>query len=579
MKKLLGTLFFALLAIVVAYPKFAVSSTQEEKRQALVRAELDKFEHRVLKFDASSLSGEDKTFLKLMLQAADLVEEINMLQINAANLKYEDEVNKSGSEFDKTLFHRNQGPWCLDNDEKLCNTLKSQPPKRVGWDFWPDDMKEETLAEFERMPNARELLSPFTYVKKVGPDKYEAVPFASSPVLAEHISELSGILREASNYADGRSLRKFLRSRARAIKSQSAFPYDGSDFDWIDLKGPWEITVGPYETYKEPMKRKAQFEMYVAREDPTVNEKLKVFKSHLQDFENHFATLADEKIYKPKKLDSRIPLRAVQLIYASGDGRSPKGATIAYHLPNQGRSVDKGLYKKVFLINHMELFEPLSKKRAKLSLIPSQAKLVDGWSSVMNTTFHEFAHGFGAHRELPIVDVKGNKTTVGEALGPMGNLMEELKADVASLWFVPYLVEKGLMNKDEVGNRYASAVLHKLGLLQYALKGTYPQMAAIEVGNLMENGALTYDERKGFFTIHLGKFHEAVSSLMHRIVTIQFTGDRDGAKNLRAQCLNETGEDQFEYGTLLDRPMKRIKAAFDAAELKSFAIDYEVTGL
>jgi hypothetical protein len=259
--------------------------------------------------------------------------------------------------------------------------------------------------------------------------------------------------------------------------------------------------------------------MYIGREDQKVSRQLAVFKKHLQDFENHLADFMGRDLYQPRKLDKRIVIRAVDVVYASGDGRSPHGGTVAYHLPNRGRAVAMGLYKKILLINHMRLFIPLMQKRAKVALIKEQVPLVTEWSDIMNTTFHEFAHGFGAHEDLRIKNVKGKISTVAKSLGPYETLLEELKADVASQWFVPYLVQRGLMEDKEVNSRYATAVMHLFGLLQYSLKGTYPQMAAIELGNLMEQGALSFDKKTGLFQINFDRYHGAVESLLKRVTT------------------------------------------------------------
>ena len=568
-------LFCFLLTFVAVAANAATQDMQN--REALVRAELAKYEHRILTYDASSLSEKDKNFLHRMLAAARIVEEINMLQINPDNLKYAEEVGKSGSEDDKMLFHRNQGPWCLESDDLVCNALKSMPPKKIGWGFWPEGMDDKMLSEIEKQPDAENLLSPFTYVAREG-GIFKAVPFASQSLISDQMERLAVELKEATKFTDEPTLKKFLNSRAKAFEAKSAFPYDASDFNWIALKGPWEVTVGPYETYKEPMKKKAQFEMYVARENPEVSGQLSLYKKNLQEFEEHFAGFIGKDLYKAKKLDSRIQIRAVELIKAAGDGRSPHGATVAYHLPNRGKSVEEGLYKKVMLLNHMRLFTPLMQKRAQVALAKEQVSYVDEWADIMNTTFHEFAHGFGTHEELQIV-VNGEKTTVGKALGPIETLMEELKADVASLWFIPYLVEKGLMQKDEVEKRYTTAVMHLFGLLQYSLKGTYPQMAAVEVGNMMEKGALSFDPKTARFTINFEKMPDAINGLMKKIVTIQVTGDKKSAEALRDQYVEKVAEEKFEFQPLLKEPLVRLKAAFDKAKLKSFAIDYEVKGL
>ncbi len=574
--KIVTFLLNLLIVLLVSFNCLAATSSQEKKREELVAQELKKYRHKVIKYDASKLSEQDQAFLKHMLKAAEIVERINMLQLNPNNLEYQKQVQEKGSCKDKQLFHRNQSCWCSDNFHPLCNACPSLPPRRIGWNFWPDNMNEVLLKKFEKLPNAKALLSPFTYVKADKLKKYKAIPFAAHALLSEHIKELANTLRLAASDAQDLSLTKFLRARARALETNQSYPFDSSDFDWIGLKGPWEVTIGPYETYQEPFKHKAQFEMYLGRVNPEVTNKLNIYKKYLQDFENKLAGFVGEELYKPRQLNKAVVIKAIDLIYAAGDGRSPHGATIAYHLPNRGRAIAKGLSKKVLLVNHMQLFSPLMKKRSKKALIKEQVDLVQGWSDILNTTFHEFAHGLGAHEELNIKDIKGRQTTVSKALGSMETLMEELKADVASQWFIPYLVELGLLNPADVSSRYATAVLHLFGLIQYSLNGTYAQMAAVELGNLMEQGALNYDAKKERFNIDFAKYPAAVEKLLKRVITIQHTGDKASAKRLRDQYIAKNKGGKFYLKPPLRKPIAQLKENFQKEKLKSFALDYKV---
>ncbi len=577
MKKILSLGLTLNLVLATTVWAKNLSTKSEELRQKLVAEELAKYDKKALSFDASALPENDQIFLQYMLKVANLIEELNMLQINENNLQFSAEVEKDGTENDKELFHRNQSPWCLEDNDFLCNALSSLPRRRMGENFWPQKMNEKILAEIGKGRDADKLLSPFTYVRTGKLRRFKAIPFSQFPLLKEQLKQLAEYLRESIPYADDLSLKRFLRTRAMAFESKSAYPYDTSDYDWISLKGKWEITIGPYETYKELMKQKAQFEMYLGLENKKITEQLEEYKRYLQDFENDLAEFIGSDLYRPRKLNRGIVVRAIDVVYASGDARSPHGAVVAYHLPNRGRTIEEGFYKKVFLLNHMQLFEELMQKRANVLLIPSQAVLINSKYDVMNTVFHEFMHGFGTYEEMEINDVFGNRTTVGKALGAEETLMEELKADVGSLWLIPSLVKRDLISTDDINKRYAASVIHLFGLLQYSLKGTYPQMAGIEIGNLIEHGALSYNKTSNQFTIHFDKFPNAVNTLMKRIVTIQLTGDRSGAVSLRDQYLEKMDNDNFKPKEILAAPLAGLQKLFKKDGLKGFVVDYKIT--
>ena len=125
----------------------------------------------------------------------------------------------------------------------------------------------------------------------------------------------------AAKTAPHPSLRKFLESRAAAFTSDDPYPYDDSDYDWIALQGDWEVTVGPYEVYKNPRQLKALFEMYIGREDKKLTADLVRFKENLQEMENSLGGLVGKDVYQSRKLDPRISLRVADIWMASGDGR------------------------------------------------------------------------------------------------------------------------------------------------------------------------------------------------------------------------------------------------------------------
>ncbi len=368
-------------------------------------------------------------------------------------------------------------------------------------------------------------------------------------------------------------------SRADAFDTDSAFPYDESDYDWIAQKGDWEVTVGPYETYKNPRQLKALFEMYIGREDKKLTEDLARFKDNLQDMENELENLVGSDIYKSRKLDPRIAIRAVDVWMAVGDGRRGRGATVAYHLPNRGKSVDEGLYKKVMIVNHSKAFELITKARADLILDKKHLAFVECDSDIANVTFHEFSHGFGAYHEMKVKNPKGKTTTVKQALAEYDSLLEEAKADTLGLWLIQYQKRKGWLDTDQEKKRYTSALMHTLGLLQYPLTGVYPRMSAIQLGWYMEAGAVFWSSKEGRFRIDFKKMPAAIESLAKKIAIIQLTGDYDQGKALIEKYITQKSKKEYELKGALANARKAMIEKNKKAGIKSPSLRYEVVDL
>jgi hypothetical protein len=68
----------------------------------------------------------------------------------------------------------------------------------------------------------------------------------------------------------------------------------------------------------------------------------------------------------------------------------------------------------------------------------------------------------------------------------------------------------------------------------------YPQLAAIDIGLLLDDGALVFDPAalagngvdRGAFTVNLERFPAAAEAMMKRVGIIKATGDRAGAEAL-----------------------------------------------
>jgi hypothetical protein len=553
----------------------------EEKvdpRIEMLEEEYGLYGDKVLTHSAKDLTDGEKEMLRHLLEAAKIIEELHMLQLNPKNLEWRDRILKSGTEIERKVFMRYQMPWCQDSESPACCAIEECPEERIGYVHWPDDLTDEEFEALGDEKNGRDLLSPFTVVMRNPEGGFNALAYSQTGIFGPRMKKVAKELRAAAENAPDESLKKFLGSRADALESFEPFPYDESDYDWIALQGDWEVTVGPYETYKNPHQLKALFEMYIGREDKELTADLAKFKENLQEMENALGDLVGP-IYKSRKLDPRIAIRAVDVWMASGDGRRDRGATVAFHLPNRGKSVDEGLYKKVMMINHSMAFEEVIEARAGLILEEGQQKYVDIRSDITNVTFHEFSHGFGAYHEMEVKTPGGKKMSVKEALKEYDSLLEETKADTLGLWLVSYQKKKGWLEEEQERRRYVSALMHCLGLMQYPLAGTYPRMVSIQLGWYMDEGAVVWDEKAERFAVDFEKIPAAVESLAREVATIQLTGDYGRAEALVGKYIEKKGEKDYALKGTLAKAREIMLGKFKKAGIKSPSLRYEVTDL
>src|SRR5262249_36779472 len=134
----------------------------------------------------------------------------------------------------------------------------------------------------------------FTVIRRDASGKLKTIPY-NSEYHAE-LDRLAKLLQEAAAATSNATLKRFLTSRAAAFASND---YYASDVAWMDLDGPLEVTIGPYETYNDELfGYKASFEAYITLRDDEETNKLKFFASHLQEVENNLPI--DASLRNPK---------------------------------------------------------------------------------------------------------------------------------------------------------------------------------------------------------------------------------------------------------------------------------------
>jgi hypothetical protein len=508
------------------------SAAAEDPRQERLRREWERYGDVVIEHSLAGLPEAERGFAARLLEAAELVEEIHLLQVHPSNLEWRDRVEGEGTEQERRLFHRAQAPWCLHDPDPECCALHPAPPREYGRGLWPPGLDAAEVEGLRHLINGRELLSPFTAVVRGEDGRLRAVPFAASPVFGPRLAALAAKLREAAEAAPHPSMKRFLRSRADAFESKGTFPYDDSDLEWLRLEGPWEVTIGPYETYDCPHGIKALFQMWVGRVDEGRTAEIRKLVGDLAGLRTALAALLGQATYEGRLPDPRLAPRAVEVWIAAGDARRERGAVLAYHLPNRGRAAAEGRSRSVVLANHVPLFARGTGELASRMLPAAQAALAEPEAVLANLAAHELAHGLGLAPDARIVDLRGRPVTLEDALRGHAAWLEELKAEALGLWLPGPAGGPGGPEGAIARSRLVAAVVHWLGLVQGSLSDPHGQMAAVQLGWHLEAGSLVWSAEDGRLSLDFEKMPEAVSALAAEALGAQLTGDAGRARAL-----------------------------------------------
>ena len=518
-------------------------------------AELEKMAARFaptkLQVDTSGLSAGDKQALVKLIEAAHVVNQIFMEQFWSGDLALSKKLQQDKTALGTARLHYfwiNKGPWSeIDQHKAFISGVPEHKP--AGANFYPEDMTKEEFESWVKTLSLEEKAQAegfFTVVRRDANRKLKLVPYSQEYKV--DLDQAAKLLREAAALTGNASLKKFLTSRADAFASNN---YYESDVAWMDLDAPLDITFGPYETYNDELfGYKAAFEAYVNLRDDKESARLAFLGQHLQEIEND---LPEDPKYRVAKLGAASPIRVVNEVFAAGDGNHGV-QTAAYNLPNDDKVVQQKGSKRVMLKNIQEA-------KFKATLVPI-SKVVLPTAAQKDLSFdlffthivaHELTHGLGPHQ----ITVNGRETNPRLELKNLYSAIEEAKADVTGLFALQYLMtqaDKGAIQMpiphgpDAERQLYTTYLASSFRTLRFGLQDSHARGMAIQFNYFLDKGGFIANA-DGTYAVNMEKIKDAVASLDREFLTIEATGDYNGAKKM----LDELSVIRPETQKALDR--------------------------
>lgn len=468
--------------------------------------------------NVSFLTAEDRQVVNLLNEAANLMSAIYQRQISEQNPALRAEIaasNRPDRQALLDMFDLHFGVWDSLAEYAPFYGDKPLPPGRA---FYPADL---TKAEFDAWlaahPDQREtMLGLYTVVRRDG-DGFRAIPY--SQYYREWLEPAAQKLEQAAAITSNASLKRFLTLRAQAFRTDDYFE---SDMAWMDLEGPIEVVIGPYEVYTDTLYgAKAAFEAFVTVMDPAESAALDKYKGYLRDME---ANLPVEDRYKNFQRGSDSPIAVAEQVHGGGDN-VPGVQTVAFNLPNDERVREAKGAKKVILSNVLEAkYTRILQPMAALVLVPEQAGLVSKKYMTMETLFHELSHSLGPGS----ITVDGRATTVNAELKDVYSASEEGKADVMGVWNLMFMMDKGEIPAAERSEMFATYLAGLFRSMRFGIDEAHGRGAAMQYGYLKDKGAFAWDAAAGRYRVDDARMAAGVRDLVRDLVVLQGDGDYDG---------------------------------------------------
>lgn len=507
------------LASMLALPS-AMTLAEPTAENYNLQLQRDKIVPVKMPVKADFLSAEEKQVVNKLIQAAKLMSEIYLRQVNENNPQIRAQIAASDAPNKALLlnmFDEHFGPWdTLAADHPFYGTQQSP----AGAGFYPQDITKQEFNDWiaKHPEDKAAFTSLYTVIRRDG-NKLVAIPY--SKYYAKWLEPAAKLLEDAVLITSNPSLKKFLALRAHAFRTDDYF---ASEIAWMDLKDtPIEVAIGPYENYTDGLfGYKTAFEAFVTIKDPEASAKLDRFKKYLRDME---ANLPVDDSYKNFKRGFESPIAVADQIQGGGDN-VPGVQTIAFNLPNDEKVREAKGAKKVLLNNVMAAkFERIMKPMAQHILIPEQAKLLDQQYFGYETLFHELSHSLG-----PGSIVKdGKPTTVAAELQELYSGLEEGKADVMGAYNILFLMQKGELPVAEKNNLLATYAAGLFRSMRFGVHEAHGIGAAFQYSYYVAKGALNR-QADGLYKIDFAKLEQAITDLVHDVVVVQGDGNYDEAK-------------------------------------------------
>ncbi len=542
-----------------------IGCTEKQKNQndsediTMLKEKIDRFVPTELKYDSSNLDEREKVVVEKLYRAAIIMDEIFLEQVYSKNDEIKARLMKENTEVAKLqleLFNMMFGPFDrLEHDAPFIDTLK----KPLGANFYPEDMtKEEFENWIKANPNdEKAFTNEFTVIRRQN-GKLVSIPF--SEYWKDKLTEAAKLLKEAADYADNPSLKKYLNSRADAFLSND---YYQSDMDWMDLEDQKiEIVIGPYEVYEDGMfNYKASYECFLTIEDAAESKKLDVFKKYLRDMEIHLP-IPDE--HKNFDRGSESPLAVVNEVFTAGDTKSGI-QTIAFNLPNDERVRKAKGSKKVLLKNVQEAkYHQILVPIADVVLDAEQMKYVTFDAFFNHTLMHEMTHGIGPG----FIKVDGKESEVKKELKETYSTMEECKADILGMYNNIFMIEKGVFPKTFDKDTYVTFLAGTFRSVRFGINEAHGGGNAIIYNYLLEKGGYEYNAETQKVKVNFDKIGPALEELANIVLMIQANGDYQGAKDLIAKYVvnspsMETLRKKLEHLPVDIKPVYEIEQMYN----------------
>lgn len=522
-----------------------------------------------------NLAGEDKEALKFLVKAAYVLEPAFLKQDNEKNIPFkdflEDEASKGNEKAKKALilFNAQKGIHAVDTETNKISLVEGYV-ERPGKSFYPSDLSVEEFHKIlikmlkeGKKEEVAEILNQRSIVIRDG-EELKAVDYTE--IFKEEFTLAADLLEKAAEVSTNEDFNQYLKLQALALRENNSKADAYADKKWAELQDtPLEFTI-TRENYEDELtgtvfeneelasllksnginpigKDALGFRVGIVNKKGT--EKLLEIKKYLpalakeMPFSDEYEQMGDDSkgenhIYPQTMVD-------VDLVAVFGDvGAYRGGITLAENLPNDDKpslAIGGGrrnvYHRQIRAISDWEKLQ----KRLDATLDKDLHQFYENEADHWFTIGHENAHSLGPKSGT-------------DALGKYKHIIEENKADMASLALLDKLVELGMYSELEKQQIVVTFVADGFLKAKPTMSQAHRVRSVMQTYYLAKNYAIEIDE-EGFIHINVEKVIPTARKMLEEIIRIQLSKDI----NLAEKYVNEN----FIWTDGMEKVAQKIK--------------------
>ena len=547
------TMFALLLLPLAALAPAAAQAPAREWSPAQAQAILDKTQTIRLAPSLSHLSPGERVAVGKLLEVGRIFQDIYEAQRHRGALAARASLARRTDPHGRNLtmlYRLNQGPVAttLDNKREPFLAVPDAPP---GKNVYPWDLTKQELDAFiAAHPGERPRLTDLRSVvrraelavlkrdlaklrqypvidtlhpglrtrlealaRKPGRATLYAAPY--SLAYADEMVRSHRLLNEAADAVEASDWQfaRYLRNRARDLLSDD---YESGDAAWITGRfRNLNAQIGAYETYDdELLGTRAFYGLSLLATRNAESAALKEAMKGMQALEDSLPT------ERHKKVIEDIPVGVYDVVADFGQTR---GGNTATNLPNEAYLAAR--YGSTILLRTNIMRNPdLFKGSGDIwgaAMAPAFATHLTADSNFYRTLWHEVGHYLG-----PDLTASGAAL---DSIGPDASLLEEMKADLVSLFVAKELRRRDYYSEAQLRSLYASGILRTLQNNRPRREQPYNMMQLMQWNWFLDRKVLSFDPSTAKLSIDYDRYHEAVRDLLKQVLALQESGDAAAA--------------------------------------------------